>query len=196
VDVEPIAEGLWRWTARHPDWNPQDDWDAEVGCVYYEDAEAVVLIDPLVPAGDEERFWLALDRDVERLATPVAVLVTSAWHARSADVVVGRYGATRELPGGVESWPTPPEAEVAFWIPAHACLVVGDALIGTADGLRIEPPSWVNGPYDQLLGAVKRLCALPVERVLTSHGRPVLTGGHAQLERAIAHAQNACATDR
>ena len=38
----------------------------EVGSVYYEADDAVVLIDPIVPSEDRERFLDALDRDVER----------------------------------------------------------------------------------------------------------------------------------
>ena len=44
-----------------------------VASVYAEFAEAVVLIDPLVPASGSptrERFWRALGRDVARLARP------------------------------------------------------------------------------------------------------------------------------
>ncbi len=68
MDVEQIAEGLWRWTARHPEWRPDADWPPDVGCVYYEGPDAVVLVDPLVPQDDADRFWAALDRDVERAA--------------------------------------------------------------------------------------------------------------------------------
>ena len=86
MDVQPLRPGLWRWTAPHPDWLPEKDkpggWAEYVGCVYFEPAEnkrdAVVLIDPLAPpAGtpDAERFWRALDRDVERAGVPVAILL-------------------------------------------------------------------------------------------------------------------------
>ena len=49
VDVLQIDDGLWRWTALHPDWKVGDDWEQEVGCVYYEAPDATVLLDPLVP---------------------------------------------------------------------------------------------------------------------------------------------------
>ena len=45
----------------HPDWTPESDgWEADVACFALVEAEALVLIDPLVPADDEERFWNAL----------------------------------------------------------------------------------------------------------------------------------------
>jgi hypothetical protein len=41
-------------------------WPQEVGSVYAELPETIVLIDPQVPPDEAERFWGALDRDVER----------------------------------------------------------------------------------------------------------------------------------
>src|SRR5262249_23249473 len=85
MDVLMIASGLWRWTGFHPEWKEQ------VGCVYYASPEAVVLLDPPVPQGAEERFWSALDRDVQRAGVPVHVLVSVHWHTRSARAIVKRY---------------------------------------------------------------------------------------------------------
>ncbi len=69
--VREIEAGLWYWTGRHPVWTPADGgpdgWEQEVGCVYYEGPDAVVLFDPLVPMEDPVRFYEALDRDVERV---------------------------------------------------------------------------------------------------------------------------------
>lgn len=189
MDVERIAEGLWRWTAVHPEWKAGEGWDPEVACVYVEEPDAVVLIDPLVPAGDEERIWRALDRDVERLALPVCVLVTSHWHERSAADVEERYGATREPPPGVRAIPVSHE-EIVYWIPAHATLVAGDAVLGGPDGLRLQPPEWLEGDYPAFVAAVGGLLELPVERVLPSHGQAVVEGGR----EALAHAHHSAAT--
>ncbi len=83
MDVQRLADGLWRWTARHPN---SPNWPGrgppvppEVGCVYYEAPDAVVLIDPLLPEDEEERFLVYLDRDVGRLGLPVSILLTAAW---------------------------------------------------------------------------------------------------------------------
>src|SRR5262245_16768993 len=97
MDVSRIGDGLWRFTVPHPEWKPEFDrpggWGRTVGAVYAEYTEAVVLIDPLVPAdaAGRERFWRALDRDVLRLARPLFVLVGSVDHGRSADEVADRY---------------------------------------------------------------------------------------------------------
>jgi len=42
MEVLEVAAGLWRWTGWHA------EWKHDVGCVYYETADAVVLIDALV----------------------------------------------------------------------------------------------------------------------------------------------------
>jgi hypothetical protein len=47
-----------------------------------------MIVDPLVPDHDAERFWHALDLDRARLARLlVRVFLTCAWHQRSADEV-------------------------------------------------------------------------------------------------------------
>ncbi len=56
--------------------------------------------------------------------------------------------------------------------------------------LRMCPESWLRhlGGYTQedLRAGLRPLLDLPVEMVLVSHGEPVLRGGHAELERALA----------
>jgi hypothetical protein len=200
VEVDQIADGLWRWTTRHPEWQPGEDWPAEVGCLYYEGRDAVVLVDPLVPAGDDprERFWRALDRDLERAARPLAVLRTVHWHQRSIDEVLARYrdrGAslwTREsgvaAPAGIAPHAVEQADETLFWIPEHRALVAGDVLLGTDDaGVRLCPESWL--PDGVTPAAVRQallpLLDLPVERVLVSHGEPVLANGRDALAAAL-----------
>jgi hypothetical protein len=99
VEVERLADGLWRWTTT--------DVVAE-GCppgraaasVYLETPDGVLLFDPAVPAdgsADGTRFWRALDADVARLDRPVVVLLTRPRHARATAAILGRYaerGAT------------------------------------------------------------------------------------------------------
>jgi hypothetical protein len=149
-----------------------------------------VLIDPLVPDGEErERFHRALDRDVERRGLPVVVLLTCEWHRRSADEVAARYGASiGRLPEGVVAVPFELVAETMYWIPAEGTLVPGDSLMGDGDGgLRICPDTWLQGDApERLRVALRALLDLPVERVLVSHGAPVLADVRAALERALA----------
>lgn len=206
MDVEEIAPRLWRWTGHH------EEWRQDVGCVYYGGSDAVVLIDPLVPPEDSERFLAALDRDVERHGRPVHVLVTIYWHARSAREIVERYrgrlwahgsarapidrrtGAVTDvfragdpLPGGVEAHAAR-GSEVVFWIPEHRALVAGDVILGTGDGgLRLCPESWSphGGGHEQVRDNLRPLLELPVEKVLVSHGAPLLENGHEALARLL-----------
>jgi glyoxylase-like metal-dependent hydrolase (beta-lactamase superfamily II) len=191
VRVQEVAPGLWRWTGLHPDWQPSDagpeGWDQEVGCVYYEAPDAVVLVDPLAPPEDEERFWAALDRDVERAGKPVRILLTVSWHGRSAEAIAKRYGAATDgpLPNGIESYAVAAFEETAYWIPQHGALVFGDVVLGAEGGVRLCPESWLDGTLAQLRDELRPLLELPVERLLVSHGEPVLAGGRAELERAL-----------
>lgn len=103
LEVTRVRDGLWRWTAPHPEWTPEKGgpggWGRTVGCVYHEGPDALVLVDPLVPpagTSDEERFWKALDGDVARLGLPVAILLANRYHLRSAREVADRYRSGRE----------------------------------------------------------------------------------------------------
>lgn len=185
--VSELAPGLWRWTAPHPDWKEGDDWEQEVGCVYYEAADATVLIDPLVPP-ERERFFEALDRDVERRGLPVSILLTVPWHGRSSTELAERYETTAQAPAGAEPFAVPEVDETLWWLPEHGTLVVGDSLFGSgAGGLSLCPDTWVKGEQRAALrNSLRRLLDLPIERVLVSHGEPVLEDGRAALARALA----------
>jgi glyoxylase-like metal-dependent hydrolase (beta-lactamase superfamily II) len=190
VRVQEIETGLWRWTGLHPAWTPADGgpdgWEQEVGCVFYEAPEAVVLVDPLVPMEDRERFFEALDRDVERLGRPVRVLLTVDDHRRSSAELAERYdGTIGVLPAGVDvaldAWD-----ERVYWIPEHRSLVFGDVLL-ERDGRLELPRSWIGDEnYDATAEALRPLLELPVERVLVAHGEPVLEDGQAALAAALA----------
>ena len=210
MDVQQIDEGLWRWTTRY------GEWGDDVGAVYYEAPDAIVLIDPLIPEDEPEaaRFLCALDRDVERANLPVHVLITVFWHVRSTEALLDRYGASLHaprrarapierrahgvaelfgpgavLPGGVVALPTGRSTEVMFWLPRQNALVTGDVLLGDDDGggVRFCPASWLPASvqHGDLQAAMQPLLDLPVERVLVSHGKPVLENGHAALTRLL-----------
>jgi glyoxylase-like metal-dependent hydrolase (beta-lactamase superfamily II) len=207
VEVVRIAPGLWRWTGYHEEWKEND------GSVYCETPDGVVLIDPLLPPEDTARFWRALDRDVARAGDPVHVLVTVFWHTRSAAAMVERYSARvwapsrgrgaierragtvtdvfrsgDELPGSIVAFGTARAAEVVFWLPQHRSLVPGDVLLGDGKGgIRMCPRSWLpekTSPTD-LATSLAPLLDLPVQRVLLSHGEPVLSDGKQKLARAL-----------
>ncbi|MSO95644.1 MAG: MBL fold metallo-hydrolase [Thermoleophilia bacterium] len=196
MKVERITDGLWRWTAPHPDWNEGDDWPRDVGCVYWEGAEATVLVDPLVPedVSDRDRFHAALDRDVERMGLPVAILQTCRWHGRSVRELAARYQATVHataddagLPAGVRGIAAPSADEVVWWLEGARAVVPGDTLLGDdVGGVTVCPASWLDaGDQAELATQLAPLLALPCERILVSHGRPVLVDGGSALRRAL-----------
>src|SRR3954465_8830074 len=150
-----IGPGLWRWTARHPEWHPSD-FGAEVASFALDAGGDLLLIDPLLPPGAEAPVLelldgLAADRDVH-------VLITIGYHVRSAEQLCERYGARvygpancasrlrnaallTELepgepgPAGVIAYPIghPRRTERPLWLPSHAALAVGDS-VGTTPG--------------------------------------------------------------
>jgi hypothetical protein len=206
VDVQRITDGLWRWTAPHPDWRAggtdASDWPQEVGCVYAELDDATLLVDPLVPAAgsdDERRFLDALDRDVERRGAPVVLLQTIHWHVRSSGLLRARYAPSEHLPSSVEAIAIgDPHEEIAYYLRPYHALVVGDILLGAdahggpAGELRVCPASWfamVDGGEqwyrDCVRDALRPLHSLPAEVVLVGHGSPALEHGARELARAI-----------
>jgi hypothetical protein len=192
--VETLAPGLRRWTVRHA------EWKEEVGCVAVDTEDGLVLIDPLDPPA--------------AVAKPAHVLLTVFFHLRSTgDVAAPRIWAAKYstrsaanrgvtvtddvaaggLPGGIVPIQTARRSEVVYWLPEQRAVVVGDVLLGagakpkaTDEPLRLCPERWLSGPtLDDLRVSLAPLLDLPVERVLVSHGAPVLENGRAELERVL-----------
>ena len=208
MEVAEIDAGLWRWTGYHA------EWKEDVGSVFCETDDGVVLIDALVPPEDAERFWHALDRDVQRVGGQVHVLVTVFWHVRSTAALVERYSARvwapstsraaierrsgvvtdvfrpgDNLPGGIEAFRSARRTEVVFWIPQHRALVPGDVLLGDGTGgVRMCPESWLSDKtgHSELAASLRPLLDLPVRRILVAHGDPVLENGRDALDAALA----------
>jgi glyoxylase-like metal-dependent hydrolase (beta-lactamase superfamily II) len=93
-----------------------------------------------------------------------------------------------ELPGGIEAYATARSNEVVFWIPHHRALVPGDVLLGgDGGGVRMCPRSWLPEPTSlvDLADSLRPLLELPIQRVLVSHGEPVMRGGKRALAAAL-----------
>jgi glyoxylase-like metal-dependent hydrolase (beta-lactamase superfamily II) len=170
MDVQELRPGLWRWTARHPEWE-----DREVSSAYLETADAVVLLDPLVPRGDaEERFFRALDRDVERLGFPVAVVLTNPWHRRSSDELAQRYDAhihvaAEGLPTGFDAYPGGMQPEdFVVHVPALRVLFTGDTIV---DGEPC-PEDWLAEGREHQFACLRRMVDLDADLIVPSHGEP------------------------
>jgi hypothetical protein len=202
-ELRRIRPGLWRWTAAHPAWLPDappdspSDWPREVGCILYDAPASTVLVDPLLPEGDD-RFLGGLDRHIGNRDLPVSIVTTIKWHRRDRDVLARRYGARTSrararLPGGIEPKPISGAGETMFWLAEHRALVPGDRVMGApAGGLRLCPESWLTYlPRDtrpslaEVATRMRPLLDLPIEMVLVSHGEPVLSDGRHALARAL-----------
>ena len=203
MEIELIAPHLWWWTAPHPDWGPPDfeggqGWERDVSCYALVEGDEFVLFDPLVPTGDEERFWAALDGDVEQHGPP-RILISVFWHARSAREILDRYDGAElyahapaaaevakrvtvthsfadgdVLAGRVEAIAMHHMDEAAFWLPGHRALVVGDSVLGYGDRAELCPPSWLREgeSVGELEASVRRALDHDPELLLLTHGGP------------------------
>lgn len=199
---EQLAPGLFRWTAPHPEWNSAaepggcSDWGPIVASALYEAPDTVAIFDPLLPREEAERFLSRLDELIDGRA--VSVLTTIRWHRRDREQLAERYRgnssrAWNVVPAGVQPRPLRGAAETMYWLPAAATLVAGDRLLGAGDGeLRLCPERWLTRVQTDRPGLARLMLALlelPIERVLVSHGEPVLQDGRAALAHAIAEAR-------
>jgi hypothetical protein len=196
-------ESLHRWRAPHPDWRPTsqrdspDDWEELVGSALYEQGEIAVLFDPLLPREDRGSFLEWLDGHLQ--GRDVRILTTIRWHRRDREQLAARYSrhgapAWNAVPAGVEPKPLRGAAETLYWLPRPRTLLSGDRLLGDGEGgVRLCPESWLRRVAVDRRGLarlMRPLLELPVERLLVSHGEPVLHDGRAALARALREAES------
>jgi glyoxylase-like metal-dependent hydrolase (beta-lactamase superfamily II) len=212
---EQIADGLWRWTARHPEWHP-GEFGREVASFAATANGELLLIDPLLPSEP----LAVLELVDELLHSRLAILVTIPYHVRSSEELWRRYrdradckiwghaacakrlgdrAGFREielgvpLPTGVSAHAIgrPRRQETPLYIPSRRALAFGDAVVEVGGELRV----WSTGKVDarrarwhrdRFNPTLEPLLELDFDRVLVTHGRPVLADGHAQLRAALA----------
>jgi hypothetical protein len=207
---QSVDTGIWRWTARHPEWHP-GEFGAEVASFAVAAGDTTLLVDPLLPGGPGDAETIAALDDLA--GDDVAIVVSIPYHVRSAEPLADRYGATilghpalhkrlasterfravapgeDGLPGGVvfHQIGKPKRFEMPVWIPAARALVFGDAVVETEGELRVwhDKPDFVR---DKLNPTLAPLVELEPERVLVTHGEPILSGGASALARALERA--------
>jgi hypothetical protein len=207
VTLAQLTDGLWRWTAPHPEWHP-GQWGAEVASFAADAGDVLLLIDPLVEEPDQ------LDAIVDK---PVAILITIPYHVRSAEALRKRYKGTihghprlanrlerttgfkpiepgDELPGGARAYAIgkPRRFEMPIHLPSHKALAFGDALVTTLEGdLRIwhwrdavdeQRTRWYRERFNPTF---EPLLELDLERILVTHGPPIVSYGSAALQAAL-----------
>jgi hypothetical protein len=193
--VVDVAPGLRRWTALH------EEWREEVASLAVDTDDGLVLIDPIDPP--------------RGVARPDHVLLTVFWHGRSSgELTAPQVWASKravrrlsnrgvtvtdpiengQLPGDIRAFPTARDSELVYWLPRQKALVVGDVLLGagakpnaTSDPLRLCPERWLGkSTHEDLRRSLQPLLDLPVQRVLVSHGEPVLRAGKRALSAVLA----------
>ncbi|TML95290.1 MAG: MBL fold metallo-hydrolase [Actinobacteria bacterium] len=206
--LDELAAELWRFTVTRNGLPPTTTAYA------LRDGEDTILIDPLV-AAETEPLPAALDEIVRGrvrilVTTPFHVRGSEffwrRWRDRHEVTIFGHeHCATRlddrsafrplrggeTLDGGVRahSIGRPRRAEIPFELPSHRALAFGDTVLEIDGKLRVWPKhrelrrTW----YEQrFLPTLEALTRLDVERVLVTHGEPVLRDGARELAASLA----------
>ena len=208
--LDEFAAGLWRFTARRNGLPPT------MTAYVLRDGEDTILVDPLVGRESEPLLAaldeIVRGRVRILVTTPFHVrgseLLWRRWRDRHEVAIFGHeYAATRlddrsafrplrggeTLDGGVRahSIGRPRRAEIPFELPAHRALAFGDTVLEVDGELRVWPRerelerrrAW----YEQrFLPTLEALTRLDVERVLVTHGEPVLRDGARELAASLA----------
>jgi hypothetical protein len=212
--MDQLTEGLWRWTARHPEWHP-GEFGAEVASYAAQAGDTTLLIDPLLPP-DPSSVLKTID---DAVGGRVAILITVPYHVRSSEELWRRYKndaettihghraaakrlkntpAFREiepgipLPGGVTAHTIgkPRRHETPLHVPSHDALVFGDAVAETDGRLVVWASDKVDTKVERFYlerfnPTLEPLLELPFNAVLPTHGQPILTKGKEALKEAL-----------
>ncbi|MDA0164022.1 hypothetical protein OM076_27365 [Solirubrobacter ginsenosidimutans] len=195
--MRQLADGLWFWTARHPEWHPRSEFGAQVGCYLAHEGGRTILIDPLLGDADLDPL---IDGDV-------VVAITLPYHVRDAAVAVERWGGVvsghpdiaGRLPDGT---PFDPDAGLAWHplkrgkerpleLPGLRALAFGDRIVGVDGGLRywsMNPitPARIDFFRRRTSKELAHLLEIDFDRALVTHGEPVMKDARAALENALA----------
>jgi hypothetical protein len=209
-----LAKNLWRWTARHPEWHP-GEFGSEVGAFALKAGRDTILIDPLLPADPDPVLELIdqqLEESLQILITvPYHVRsseeIRRRYRKHAATAIWGHPACRKrlkqqagfkelapgaELPAGVTAHAIgkPRRHEMPLYLPSHKALAFGDAVAEHGGRLRV----WADDPVDERVARFYRerfnptlrpLLDLDFDRVLVTHGEPVLAGGRKALGSAL-----------
>jgi hypothetical protein len=212
--MEQLAGGLWRWTARHPEWHP-GNFGAEVASFAAQAVDTTLLVDPLLPA-DPSSVLAVIDAT---LGQRLAILITIPYHVRSAEELWRRYRGDAEttvhghpaaakrledrsafraiepgvpLPGDVTAHRIgkPRRYEMPLHLPSHSALVFGDAVAETGGRLVVWSADRVDAKAERFYRerfnpTLEPLFELDFDSVLVTHGQPLLSGGKRALREAL-----------
>jgi hypothetical protein len=212
--MQKLTEGLWRWTARHPEWHP-GEFGAEVASFAAQAGETTLLIDPLLPP-DPSPVLAVVD---ETLGKRLAILITIPYHVRSSEELWNRYRGDAEttihghpacakrledrsafqdidpgvpLPGGVTAHAIgkPRRYETPLHLPSHHALVFGDAVAESGGRLVVWSSEKVDAKVERFYRerfnpTLEPLLELDIDAVLATHGQPLMSDGKRALRTAL-----------
>jgi glyoxylase-like metal-dependent hydrolase (beta-lactamase superfamily II) len=209
-----LAKDLWRWTARHPEWHP-GEFGAQVACFAVRAGEDTLLIDPLLPSEPAPVLGLIEEILGARLAILITIPyhVRSAEDLRrrfrgDANITIHGHAAVAKrlnsttgfkpidpgtpMPGGVSAYAIgkPRRSETPLLVPSQRALVFGDAVAETGGRLRVWATDRVDDKVERFYRerfnpTLKPLLELDFERVLVTHGAPVMKDGKKALASAL-----------
>jgi hypothetical protein len=211
---EQLADGLWRWTARHPEWHP-GEFGSEVASFALSAGPETLLVDPLLPPDPDG----VLDLIAELLGERLEILITIPYHVRSSEQIRDRFRAEAAItiwghaacrkrlgdPGGFRAFEPgdplpagvtahrigkPRRFETPLHFPSHRALVFGDAVAEVDGALRVWSENSVDDEvsrfyHERFNPTLEPLLELEFDRVLVTHGQPILRAGRAELESAL-----------
>jgi glyoxylase-like metal-dependent hydrolase (beta-lactamase superfamily II) len=211
---EKLTKGLWRWTARHPEWHP-GEFGSEVASFALRTGKDTVLIDPLLPSDPDP----VLDLIGRKLGKRLTILITIPYHVRSSEEIRERFKGDAEvsiwgheacrkrlkddsgfhaiepgndLPVGASAYEigNPRRFETPLLLPSHRALVFGDAVAEVDGRLRVWAPKSVDDGVESFYRTrfnptLEPLLKLDFDRVLVTHGQPVLDRGRKELKKAL-----------
>lgn len=214
VKPKRLVKGLWRWTERHPEWHP-GEFGQEVACFAVKAGDDTLLIDPLLPEDPQPVLDLIEENLGPRLTIVITIPyhVRSSeelWrrYKDEADTVIFGHRACAKrlsdkagfrelepgevLPAGVTAHRIgrPRRYEMPLFIPSHRAVVFGDAVAESGGKLRVWSGEKVDDRvlrfYRQRFNpTLEPLLELGFDRVLVTHGQPIMKDGKRELRAAL-----------
>jgi hypothetical protein len=210
-----IAKDLWRWTARHPEWHPGDFGAQVASYAARAGDDTLLIDPLLPDDGDDAVVELVEGILGERLSILISLPyhvrssegLRERFRRRAETTIYGHPACAKrlrrragfealspatELPAGVSAYAIgrPRRFETPLLLPSHRALVFGDAVAEYGGKLRVWSAERVDDKVERFYRerfnpTLMPLLELGFERVLVTHGEPVMKDGKKALRSAL-----------